>query len=140
MDQTIGKLVVPICIAKSSGRSNARDTHIPTKAPTKPSAIDTRQPPREKPVIACPSAPQIPATRSKIRRSNSVICLDYNRDFLLLSTRCSVEFKGACCAHQHWHNQLTFAVETITTYFEWGTTRSVAQKACEAGAGIKPGA
>src|SRR5689334_16059036 len=73
IDHTIGKLVVPIRTANSSGRPNARASHIPTTAPTKPSAIDTRQPPREKPVIACPSAPQSPATISKISRSNNVI-------------------------------------------------------------------
>ena len=75
MDHTIGKLVVPILTAKSSGRPIARANHIPRTAPTNPSAIDTRQPPREKPVIACPSAPQIPATSNKISKSNNVICL-----------------------------------------------------------------
>ena len=73
MDHTIGKLVVPIWIAKSSGRPKDRAIHMPTMAPTKPSAIDTRQPPREKPVIACPSEPQIPATNNKIKRSNNVM-------------------------------------------------------------------
>jgi hypothetical protein len=73
MDHTIGKLVVPIRTGKSSGKPSARAIHSPTIAPTKPSAIDTRQPPRENPVIACPSAPQIPATISKMSKSNNVI-------------------------------------------------------------------
>lgn len=82
IDQTIGKLVVPIRTGNSSGRPRPRAIHIPTIAPTKPSAIDTRQPPREKPVIACPNAPQIPATISKMIKSNNVIVselYDYSR-------------------------------------------------------------
>jgi len=73
MDHMIGKLVVPILTGNSSGRPIARAIHSPKIAPTNPSAIETRQPPREKPVIACPSAPQIPATISKMRRSNNVM-------------------------------------------------------------------
>jgi hypothetical protein len=73
MAHTIGKLVVPIRTGKSSGKPSARAIQSPTTAPTKPSAIDTRQPPREKPVIACPKAPQIPATISKMSKSNNVI-------------------------------------------------------------------
>src|SRR6185503_15766299 len=73
MDHMIGKFVVPILTGKSSGRPIARAIHSPKIAPTNPSAIETRQPPREKPVIACPSAPQIPATIRRMRRSNNVM-------------------------------------------------------------------
>ena len=73
MDHTIGKLVVPILTGKSSGKPSARAIHSPTIAPTNPSAIETRQPPREKPVIACPSDPQIPATINRMRRSSNVM-------------------------------------------------------------------
>ena len=73
MDHMIGKLVVPILTGKSSGRPIARAIHRPKIAPTNPSAIETRQPPREKPVIACPSAPQIPATIRRMSRSNNVM-------------------------------------------------------------------
>ena len=73
MDHTIGKLVVPILTGKSSGRPSARAIQSPRIAPTNPSAIETRQPPRENPVIAWPSDPQIPATISRMRRSNNVM-------------------------------------------------------------------
>lgn len=52
IDQTIGKSVVPIRIEKSSGNPIWRASHIPNTAPMNPSAIETKQPPREKPLIA----------------------------------------------------------------------------------------
>ena len=52
IDQIIGKLVLPIRIEKSSGNPIWRANHIPNTAPTNPSAIETKQPPREKPPIA----------------------------------------------------------------------------------------
>src|SRR5262249_46289155 len=45
MDQTTGKVASPTCTARGSGRFRARARAMPTRAPMKPSAIDTRIPP-----------------------------------------------------------------------------------------------
>src|SRR5262249_29820420 len=59
IDQTMGKSVeVP---TKTFGRSSALASHIPTMAPINPSAIDTRQPPRDPPPKALPIEPHTPA-------------------------------------------------------------------------------
>src|SRR6266542_942698 len=42
-----------------------------------PRAIETRHPPREKPPIAWPSAPQRPAMRSNTIRSSNVVAISY---------------------------------------------------------------
>lgn len=76
IDHTIGNVVVPIWTANISGRCRARAIHIPNRAPTNPRAIDTRQPPREYPLIACPSDPQMPAIKSSSSKSKSVMMLD----------------------------------------------------------------
>ena len=52
IDQITGNDTSPIGIGNSSGKFRARAIHMPSSAPMNPSAIDTRQPPREKPVIA----------------------------------------------------------------------------------------
>jgi hypothetical protein len=73
IDQMMGNVVSPILSVYSSGSFNWRASHMPMIAPMKPSAMETRQPPREKPLMACPNAPQIPATRSRINKSIQVI-------------------------------------------------------------------
>jgi hypothetical protein len=73
IDQMIGNLVPPMSSAKSSGSLSERASHMPIIAPMKPSAMETRQPPREKPLMACPSEPHNPAIRSKITISTQVI-------------------------------------------------------------------
>ena len=45
IDQTIGKLSLPMCTKKRSGKCSAPAIHVPTIAPMNPSAIDTRHPP-----------------------------------------------------------------------------------------------
>lgn len=69
MDQTTGNAKLPASTTKSSGRAISLAIHPPISAPIKPTAIDTRQPPLEKPVIACPIAPQRPAMISKRKKS-----------------------------------------------------------------------
>ena len=73
IDQMTGKLSPPILTTNSSGRCSAWAIHIPTSAPMKPSAIDTRQPPWLYPAIAWPIEPHMPATSKRIRSDISVI-------------------------------------------------------------------
>ena len=70
IDQTIGKGLPPILTAKSSGKPIAPASQLPNSAPMKPKAIETRQPPRLYPAIACPTAPQRPATNNKINNDS----------------------------------------------------------------------
>ena len=55
IDQTTGKVWPPTLTGSSSGIPACRASHIPSSAPTKPSAMETRQPPRESP----PGAPGV---------------------------------------------------------------------------------
>src|SRR5437867_1052681 len=73
IDQTIGKLVESKLITNNSGRPITRESQVPKSAPMKPRAMDTRKPPREKPLMACPTDPQMPATRSNRRNSSRVM-------------------------------------------------------------------
>jgi hypothetical protein len=71
IDQTTGKLELPIRTTKKSGKANFLAIHSPTNAPIKPKAIETTQPPCEYPTIDCPIDPQIPAIISSIKKSMS---------------------------------------------------------------------
>src|SRR5262245_46906174 len=70
IDQTMGNRSPPMLTAKSSGKPIAPASQLPSKAPIKPRAMDTRQPPRLYPAIACPTEPQIPATSNKIKKDS----------------------------------------------------------------------
>ena len=52
IDQRMGKLLPPTLTVKSSGKPSRRASHSPTRAPMKPKAMETRQPPRDTPVMA----------------------------------------------------------------------------------------
>lgn len=54
MDQIMGNSVPPILTIHKAGKPSNLASHTPSKAPIKPTAMDTRQPPPEKPTIACP--------------------------------------------------------------------------------------
>jgi hypothetical protein len=52
--------------SSKSGNPSLCANSVPSSAPMNPSAIETRQPPRLYPAMACPIAPQIPATKKRI--------------------------------------------------------------------------
>ena len=81
IDQIMGKPVEPIRTGNNSGSPSLPANQEPISAPTKPSAIETRQPPRENPLIACPSDPQIPAINSRSNKSMSVISFSLAIEF-----------------------------------------------------------
>ncbi|HYO91827.1 MAG TPA: hypothetical protein VEQ40_09330 [Pyrinomonadaceae bacterium] len=72
IDQMMGNDFPPILTGNNSGSPSFLAIHSPMLAPMKPSAMETSQPPREKPLMAWPSAPHKPATSSKINKSMRV--------------------------------------------------------------------
>lgn len=75
IDHRIGNVSPPRRIPRSSGRPRLRPTQLPSSAPSKPTATETRQPPREKPVRALATLPQTPAiTRST--RNSTIVMID----------------------------------------------------------------
>src|SRR2546423_5556386 len=75
IDQTTGNVWLPTCTGRGSYRPAWRASHMPSSAPMKPSAIETRQPPCEYPPMARPIEPHTPAIRSNKSRSINVIPL-----------------------------------------------------------------
>jgi len=69
-------------MVNTNGKPKIPASHLPKSAPINPRAIETRQPPREEPAIACPIEPHIDAIISKKRISNFVIFKSYNWEFL----------------------------------------------------------
>ncbi len=63
MDQKNGNGAPATRIIKGSGNPILREIQEPSNAPMKPSAIETRQPPRVPPAIARPMAPATAAIR-----------------------------------------------------------------------------
>src|SRR5690349_3618844 len=68
IDQTTGNGWRSIVTAKTSGSPIFFAIQVPRSAPMKPTATETRQPPRVPPAIARPIAPQIAAITSRTRR------------------------------------------------------------------------
>ena len=73
IDQRRGIPRPPIANGNGSGRSRSWESLPPNKAPMKPTANDTRQPPRDPPPRARAMLPQIKATNKNRRSSLRVI-------------------------------------------------------------------
>ena len=73
IDQMIGNALPPTSTVKISGSPVSRWSQTPRRAPMNPTAIATSNPPRENPAMACATAPQIAAIRSRRRKSRTLM-------------------------------------------------------------------
>src|SRR5262245_24657464 len=73
IDQRIGNDHPPMFSGSSSPNPSLHASQAPINHPMKPITIEPRIPPLQLPVIACPMAPQIPATKNKRRIDSSDI-------------------------------------------------------------------
>lgn len=69
IDQITGNSVLPNFSVNNSGRFSSRESHVPIKAPIKPTRIEIKQPLFVNPESDCPIEPVIPAMINKVINS-----------------------------------------------------------------------